>query len=232
MRDMLFETWTDVLRSSFFDLWLGAVEFVPSIIVAIIIFIIGWLIGAGLGRVIAQVIDSLKVDNALRTAGVEEVLNKAGFALHSGRFLGELVKWFVIIVFLVASLEVLGLTQVNIFLQQVVLLYLPQVIVAVLILLVAAVIAELARNVVVGAAKAAEMQSAKLLGTVARWAIWIFAILAALNQLAVATVFVQTLFTGVIVALALAFGLAFGLGGRDAAANYIEKLRDEISHKD
>jgi len=232
MRDMLLETWTQVLTRSFYDLWLGLVDFAPSVIVAIIIFVVGWLIGAGLGRVVAQVIDSLKVDNALRTAGFEEVLNKAGFGLHSGRFLGELVKWFVIVVFLVASLDVLGLTQVNIFLQEVVLLYLPQVIVAVLILLVAAVIAEVARNVVVGAAKAAEMRSAQLLGTVARWAIWIFAILAALNQLSVATVFVQTLFTGVVVALALAFGLAFGLGGQQAAANYIEKLRDEISHKD
>ncbi|MEX0917230.1 MAG: hypothetical protein WDZ90_01785 [Candidatus Paceibacterota bacterium] len=228
---MLIETWTEVLTRSFQDLWLGIVDFIPSIVVAIVIFLVGWLIGAGLGRVVAQVVQSLKVDNALRSAGLEEVTNRAGFSLNSGSFLGGLVKWFVIVVFLVAALDVLGLTQVNIFLQEVVLLYLPQVIVAVLILLVAAVIADVARNVVVGGAKAAGMDSARFLGSVTRWAIWIFAILAALNQLSVATAFVQTLFTGVVVALSLAVGLAFGLGGQDAAARYIEKLRSEISHK-
>lgn len=228
---MLIETWTEVLTRSFQDLWLGVVDFIPNVVVAIVIFIVGWLIGAGLGRVVAQVVGSLKVDNALRSAGLEEVTSRAGFSLNAGNFLGGLVKWFVIVVFLVAALDVLGLTQVNIFLQEVVLLYLPQVIVAVLILLVAAVVADVARNIVVGGAKAAGMDSARFLGSVTRWAIWIFAILAALNQLSVATAFVQTLFTGVVVAISLALGLAFGLGGQDAAARYIEKLRSEISHK-
>ena len=228
---MLLQTWTEVLQQSTQDIWLGIVTIVPSLIVASIIFVIGWIIGAVLGRVIAQIVDSLKVDNALRSAGFEEIFNRAGFNLNSGIFLGGLVKWFIIIIFLVASLDVLGLNQVNIFLQEVVLFYLPQVIVAVLILLVAAVIAEVARSVVTGTAKAANMLSANFLGSVAKWAIWIFAILAALNQLGVATAFVQTLFTGVIVALSLGFGLAFGLGGQQAAASYLEKLRSEVKEK-
>ena len=228
---MLLQTWTEVLQQSAQDLWLGLVSIVPSLLVALIIFVIGWIVGAVLGRVVAQIIGSLKIDNALRSAGFEETFNRAGFSLNSGGFLGGLVKWFVIIVFLVASLDVLGLSQVNVFLQEVVLLYLPQVIVAVLILLVAAVIAELARNLVTGAAKAANMLSANLLGSVAKWAIWIFAVLAALNQLGVATAFVQTLFTGVIVALSLGFGLAFGLGGQQAAASYLERLRGEVKDK-
>lgn len=226
---MLLNTWTEVLTQSLQDLWLGIVEFAPSLIVAIVIFVIGWVVGAVLGRVVSQVIGSLKVDNALRGAGLEDVLARAGFELNSGQFLGALVKWFVIIVFLVASLDVLGLTQVNIFLQEVVLLYLPQVIVAVLILLVAAVIAEVMQSIVVGAAKAAHMSSAQFFGRVTKWAIWIFAILAALNQLGVATAFVQTLFTGVVVAVSLALGLSFGLGGQDAAARYLERVRGEIA---
>ena len=160
---------------------------------------------------------------------MDDVMSRAGFTLDSGSFLGGLVKWFVIVLFLVASLEVLGLTQVNIFLQQVVLLYLPQVIVAVLILLVAAVVAEVVQSVVTGAAKAAGMSSARFLGTVSRWAIWVFAALAALGQLGVATPFVQTLFTGIVVALSLAFGLSFGLGGQDAAARFVDRLRNDIS---
>jgi len=228
---MLIQTWTEVLTQSFQDIGIGFIEFVPSLFVAFVIFIIGWVVGSVLGRVVGQIIKSLKVDNALRTAGFDEVLSRAGFELNSGGFLGGLVKWFIIIVFLVASLDVIGLTQVNIFLQQVVLLYLPQVIVAVLILLVAAVIADVMQNLVIGGAKAAHMTSAHFLGSVTKWAIWIFAILAALNQLGVATAFVQTLFTGIVVAVSLAVGLAFGLGGQDAAGRYLEKVRGEIAHR-
>ncbi len=132
--------------------------------------------------------------------------------------------------FLVASLEVLGLTQVNTFLQQVVLLYLPRVIVAVLILLVAVVIASAMQRVVVGAAKAADIRSANFLGSVTKWSIWVFAVLMALFQLGIAAPFVQTLFTGVVVALSIGFGLAFGLGGQDAAAGFLAKVRSEIKN--
>lgn len=223
----LLTSWAEVLNASFQNLFYGLVTFLPNLLVAVIIFVLGWLIGAGLGRVVAQVVNSLRVDQALRAAGVERVLERAGFSLSSGAFLGMLVKWFFIIVFLVAALEVLGLSQVTQFLTIVVLGYLPHVIVAVLILLVAAVLAEAVQRLVSGSARAANLSSANLLGSIARWAIWIFAILAALDQLGV-TPFVQTLFTGLVVALALAFGLAFGLGGQQEAARYLEKMREQI----
>ncbi len=226
---MLLNTWATVLTQSFQELSAGVISYIPSLIVALVIFIIGWLVGAGLGRIVAQIVRAARVDQALKSAGFDEVLSRAGFSLDSGAFLGGLVKWFVIVVFLVASLEVLGLTQVNAFLRDVVLSYLPQVIVAVLILLVAAVIAQVVQSLVTGAAKAAEMHSARFLGTMARWSIWIFAVLAALDQLQVATAFVQTLFTGVVVAIALALGLSFGLGGQAAAGRYIDRVREEIA---
>lgn len=224
---MFLTTWADVLTQSFQNLFYGLVAFIPNLIVALVIFVIGWLVGAGIGRLVAQVVSSIRVDQALRAAGVERVVERAGFTLNAGAFLGFLVKWFFIIVFLVAALDVLGLTQVTAFLTGVVLGYLPQVIVAVFILLVAAVIAEAAQRVVAGAARAANIRAANLLGAVARWAIWVFAILVALERLGVSPL-IQTLFTGIVVALSLAFGLAFGLGGQQAAARYIEKVQNEI----
>lgn len=224
---MFLSTWADVLTQSFQNLFYGIVAFLPNLIAALIIFVVGWLIGAGLGRVVSQIVSSLRVDQALRAGGVDRVVERAGFSLNSGAFLGMLVKWFFIVVFLVASLDVLGLTEVTVFLRTVVLGYLPQVIIAVLILLVAAVVAEAAQRVVAGSAAAAKLTSANFLGSIARWAIWIFAVLAALDQLGV-TPFIQTLFTGVVVALALAFGLAFGLGGQAAAAKAIEKMKEQI----
>lgn len=226
----MLDAWSSVLQGSFQDLWFGIAAFLPQLVVAVVIFAVGWAVGSLLGRVVSHIIGALKVDSLLESARVDQVLKRGGFALDSGRFVGGLVEWFVIVVFLVASLEVLGLTQVNTFLQQVVLLYLPRVIVAVLILLVAVVIASAMQRVVVGAAKAAEIRSANFLGSVTKWSIWIFAVLMALFQLGIAAPFVQTLFTGVVVALSIGFGLAFGLGGQDAAAGFLAKMRSEIKN--
>lgn len=219
-----------VLQSSFTDLWYTVVQFLPAILAAVIIFIIGWIVGIVLYRIVDQVVKVLRIDDALKAAGLNEVARDAGFTLNIGRFLGTLVQWFIVIVFLVASLDVLGLNRVTIFLQQVVLLYLPQIIVAVLILILAAIVAEAVKNIISSSARAAGAHSGNLAGTVAKYAIWITAVLAVLNQLGVATEFVQTLFTGLVVALSLAFGLAFGLGGKEAAARTIERIRGEIVH--
>ena len=216
------------MSQSFQSLFAGSVVLVSQLVIAIVIFIVGWLIGAGVGRVVEQIVNAIRVDHALKATGLESILARAGFNLSSGKFLGFLVKWFFIVVFLVASLDVLRLTTVNLFLSDVVLGYLPQVIVAVLILLVAAVIAEAARRVVEGSAKAAALHASGFLGKVAQYSIWAFALLAALAQLNVATAFVQTLFTGIVIAVSLAIGLAFGLGGQKAAERYIDRLSSEI----
>ncbi len=216
---------------SFQNLWVGVVGFVPNLVVAIIILILGWLIGALFGRAIWQVFKSLKVDDALRRAGFESFVRRGGIDLDSGAFVGGLVKWFVIVIFLVAALDVLGLPQVNFFLQDVVLGYLPRVITAVLVLLVAGVVGDITGRVVVTAVKTAGIESAHFAGAVAKWAIWVFAILVALSQLGIATAFSQTLFTGVVIAVSLALGLSFGLGGQEAASRFIERLRGEMSDK-
>ena len=228
---MVIQTWVQVLQQSFYNLLWGVINFIPNFLFAIIIFLLGWFIGSLLGRVVAEAVKAIRVDHALRGAGVEDVVHRAGYKLDSGVFLGTLVKWFVIIVFLMASLQLLGLAQVTFFLQQIVLSFLPQVIVAVLVLLVAAVVAEVAQGVVAGAARAAGIRSAGFAGTVAKWAIWGFAIIVALSQIGIATAYFQTLFTGLVVALSLAFGLAFGLGGQESAARFLEKTREGMHNK-
>ncbi|HRH22849.1 MAG TPA: hypothetical protein PLB51_02570 [Candidatus Paceibacterota bacterium] len=226
---MIVQTWGNTITEAFQGIWNGVVGIVPNLVAAFLIFVVGWVVAALLARLVAQIIKAIKVDQALDQAGLGVVVKRAGFNLDSGAFLGGLVRWFVIVAFLVASFEVLGLTQVNVFLQNVVLLYLPQVIVSVLILLVAVVIADAMQKVVVGSARAANVKSANFLGSVTRWAIWIFAILTVLVQLGIAVSFINTLFTGVVVALSIGFGLSFGLGGQDAARGFIEKMKQEIA---
>jgi len=219
------------LTLSFQNLWVGVVNFVPNLVIALVILILGWLVGALLGRAIAQVFRSLKVDEALRHAGFESVVRRGGMNLDSGAFIGGLVKWFVIVIFLVAAFDVLGLSQVNLFLQEVVLAYLPRVIVGALVILVAGVIGDVIERVVVTAAKSAGVRSAHFAGAVAKWAVWVFGILVALSQLGIATAFSQTLFTGIVVAISLALGLSFGLGGQEQAARFLERLRADMSGK-
>ncbi len=228
---MPIDIWSQSFERAFAQLSTGVLNFLPSLFFALAIFIIGWFVGILFGKFAAQIIRTLRIDNALRGAGVEEILRRGGFALDSGKFLGSLVEWFTILVFLVASLDVLGLSQINTFLLQDVLTYLPRVIIAVFVLLIATVIAEAMQRVVVGGAQAAEVRHANFLGKVTRWSIWGFAIMVALYQVGVAQALVQMLFTGFVVAFSLAVGLAFGLGGQDAAAKYLAHLTSEFSTK-
>ena len=228
---MIVQTWAQVLQQSFSNLLGSTIAFIPNLVFAVVVFVIGWFIGSLLGRVVAQAVRAVKVDHALKSAGVEGIVERAGYRLDSGVFLGNLVKWFVIIVFLMAALQALGLTPVTLFLTQVVVNFLPTVIVAVLIILVGAVIAELVQGVVTGAARAAGLRSAGFAGTIARWSIWVFAIIVALSPLGIAAQYFQTLFMGIVVALSLAFGLSFGLGGQEAAARFIEKTRGDMQHR-
>ena len=225
---MIVQNWANVLQESFNGMLSAVVGFIPNFVFAVIVFVIGWVLAWFVGNLIAQAVRAIRVDHALKSAGVDEVVSRAGYHLDSGAFLGALVRWFIILVFLIAALQILNLSQVTYFLQAVVVSFLPNVIIAVLILLVTAVIAEVAQGVVAGSARAAGITAAGFAGTAARWSIWIFGILAALSQLQIAQGILQTLFTGVVVALSLAFGLAFGLGGQDAASAFLSKVRAEI----
>ncbi len=227
---MILDTWGQVLNASFQNLWAGVITFIPNLIVALVILAIGWAIGAAIGKAIEHIVKAIKFDEALKRAGFEDFVKRSGLNLNSGRFLGSLVKYFIIVVFLIASFDVLGLDQVTAFLQQVVIGYLPQLIIAVLILLVGAVVGDVLGRIVVASARTASLTQANFLGTVARWAVWVFSILVALSQMGIAGAFIQTLFTGFVVAVSLALGLSFGLGGQAAAARSIEKVQHEIAH--
>lgn len=208
---------------------MGFMSFVPSLIGAVILFIIGWVVGSIIGKAVAQLFTSLKIDKIFQSAGADGLLEKAGMKLNVGGFIGMIVKWFTIVVFLMASLEILGLSQVNDFLREAVLFYLPKVVIAALVLIIATVIADTMKKLVKAGAQSMNVRSANMLGSVARYAIWIFAFIIALSELGIASAFMQILFTGLIGALAIAFGLAFGLGGKDAASRAVDRVSKEMS---
>ena len=227
---MLIQSWSQVFLLSLQGLWYGFIETFPRILLAIVIFIIGWIVATTLGKLVMMGVDALKLDKAFKNTGVDEALSRAGTHLHIGKIFGELVKWFIVIVFLVASLNILGLDQVTIFLQQV-LAYIPQVIIAALILVAGTILADFVRKLVSGSAQVANVRSAKMLGTIAYYAIWILAVVTALDKLGIFGYFGQILFTGLVVMIALAFGLAFGLGGKDVAGRWLSRVSDDLSSR-
>lgn len=225
---MFIQTWTEVVTASLQTLWSGFIGFLPNILGALIVFLIGWLIAALLGKLATQIFRTLRIDQILEKVGFKKSLERANLKLDSGKFIGELVKWFFIIVFLMAATDILNLPQVTEFLKQI-LFYIPHLIVAVIILLVAVLVANFLQKLVRASVEAAGLKSANFLAAVTKWGILVFAVLAALLQLGIIPALIQTIFIGLVAALAIGSGLAFGLGGKDLAAQLLSKLKRDVS---
>lgn len=215
------------LISALRDVAGGVAETAPKLIAALLFVVLGWVFGVAVGRVVHQLVEAVKADEWLTKAGVDKFLARAGYKLNTATFFAWLAKLFFIIVFLIAAFDILGLTQVNVYLSQV-LVYIPQVIVAAIILFVASIASDLLSGIVAGGTKAIGSRVSEMLGALTRWAIWTFAILTALSQLGIAPQYMYTIFAGFVAMLALAGGLAFGLGGKEAAAKLIKDIQEEV----
>ena len=219
------QSWTDVVVGSFATLWIGFMEYVPRIIGALIVLIIGLIVAAGLDALVERIFESIKLDMFLEKVGLKPVFERAGLKLRGAYFLGKLVYWFVVLGFLLAISDTLGLYALSGFLTSVV-NYIPNVIAAVLILLASLMLGHFLRRIVTASVLSAKLHAAHFLGTLVWWVVVVFGFLAALSQLNIAAQIVQTLITGFIAMLALAGGLAFGLGGKDYAGHLLNKLKD------
>ncbi len=224
-------TWGDVFNSSLQNLWLGFVGFTPRLVLAIIFFVVGWALGSLIARAFEHVFGTFKVDGLLRSIGVDNFFRRAGMNLNSGYFIGQVIKWFVIVVFLLPSLNLIGLDYVAYFLKEDVLEFLPRVIVAAFVLIVATVMADFLSKTVMAGSRAMNLKSTNMLGSLVKYTVWVFAFIIALGQLGVAPGYMNTLFAGLVGMLALGGALAFGLGGKEAAGRLLARIGEEMSHK-
>lgn len=224
------ESWSSAVTESLFGLWARFVAFLPALIGAIIIFVVGWIVAIAIGKIVTRMLEVLHVNQGMERIGLKKGLTKSGVRVDVSLFVGELTKWFLIIVFLMAATDVLGLNQITKFLNDV-LMYLPRIVVAAIILVIAVLLANFVYRLVQDGMRATGVISANAIAAFAKWAILIFAILAALVQLKVAEDMIMIVFQGVVAMLAIAGGLSFGLGGRDAAEDVIEKVQKELKGK-
>ena len=217
-----------IVQSAFADLWSSLLLFFPRFLGALIVFLIGLIIASLLKKLVMRVCDLLKLDMLAEKLEVKQMFQHAGVPLHISSLFGWIVKWFFVVVFLIAATDIMQWSEITSFLQQVV-FYLPNVIIAVIILLVGILVANFTRAVIKSAVEAGKLAGADFLATVSRWAILIFSFMAALVQLGIAEELIRILFTGLVAMLALAGGLAFGLGGKEHANHALTRLRKEMN---
>lgn len=220
----MFKASVDILGQALVDTGMTLIAFLPSVVIAIIIFALGWFSGSVLGKAVEHLVSALRVDRALHKAGFDTLSEKAGFHISVARFMGGIIKWLVIVAFTIASAEILGLSQVTQLLRDI-LVYIPQVIIAATILVISMLLGDFVGRLVSHSVKATGMNG-EMAAQMSKWSIIIIGgVFPALTQLRIATGLIEVLFTGVVFAVSLALGLAFGLGGRDAAARTIEKVK-------
>jgi len=215
--------WYRTLDGTFDGLWSATSSVMPNVAIALILILAGYVLAGIVKKVVKKIINAFPVNRLMERGGVTDLVARSGYTLDVGAVFGVLAKWFILIVFFMAALDVLNLQQASRFLYDV-LGYLPNVIVSTVIIFIGLTLSGIVQNIVTGAARTAHFKAAELLGKIARVAIIVFAVLAALNQLQIATELVQMLFAGIVFATSLALGLAFGLGGKEAAARYLDSI--------
>ena len=221
------QDWTSVTLESLQNLWQGFLGFIPKLVGAIIIFLIGWFVAIWIGKLVAEILRKLRLDRIFEKGKWDEALEKADFRMKMSDFIGGIVKWVLIIVFLLAAVEILGLTQFAIFLRAIV-GWLPNLVVAAAIFVVAVIVADISEKLVRAIVGKMNVNYVNLIGNIVRWAIWIFAILAILSQLGVAKDIVQIVVTGFVALIVISCSIAFGLGGKDLAREVLENFRGKF----
>lgn len=222
--------WYIITTQALQRVWLAFLNFIPNLIAAIIVFVVGWLIAGGIGKLISAILTRLRFNKIFEKGDWREALERAEIKVNPSEFIGSIVKWILVIVVLLISVEILGLTQFAILLQKLI-VWLPNLAVAIAIFVVAIILVDILDKVIRASVKKIGIKYVEVLGVLTRWAIYIFAGLAILVQLGVATTLINTLIIAFFGMIALAFGLAFGLGGKESAAKLIEDLVRKVSEK-
>lgn len=202
-------------------------EVLPQVLWAILLFLIGLFISKWIGRLVTKFLNRARLNQALKRLNWEEALSKVNIRLNAPKFFGGIVKWFFIILFLMASVEILGMVQFSQFLEKVI-TYFLNIFIAIIIFIITVFLADFSQKIVIGSLKKEKITYSRVLGKSIAWTVWILAVLAILYQLKIVPTLILSLFIGVIALVVITVGIAFGLGGKDLAARILKELEDKI----
>lgn len=212
--------WSEALLTSLAAALALFMSAIPKVIGFAVILIIGWLIASAVAKAVAALLRAVKFNDLATRGGFTGFVQKMGVHQDASGFLANVAKWFIRLIVLVSAFDALGLPAVSQVLQSL-LLWLPNLVAALVVLVIAGLAANALAGLVRGATAESGLGSPDLLATITKVAVWAFAIVIAVNQLGIATTLINTLFMAVVGAVALALGLAFGLGGRETAAQIV-----------
>ena len=220
--------WIDITIESLKGVWEGFIDFIPRLVGALILFIIGWIISVAIGKLVAEILRKIKFNKIFEKGGWKLALEKAEIKVDASGFIGAIFKWVLMIVFLAAAIEILGFVQLTGFLTDV-LNYLPNVIVAAFIFVIAVIIADILEKVVRAAVESVKVGYGQIVGAIVKWSIWVFAILAILSQLKIeAAGWIVNLINIVFIGIVAMMAIAFGLGGKEVAAEIVRNLKNKF----
>lgn len=217
---------TDLITSSANQFWQAIGDFVPALLGAIVLIILGVLVAKLVEAVLVKVLQLLKVDKLKKNQKVANTLKETGLDIDVIGLLGRVAFWVVVVIFAMAAVEVLGLSAMRDVLREL-LGYLPSVLAAVVVLTVTIAGARLLRDAVTITLKQMSVDYAGIVGSVAHWAIIVFGVIMTVDQLGFDTTIITTNVTVVVAGVMLGLALAFGLGGRNQAEKLLEDLRDK-----
>jgi len=210
------------------------VAFIANLLLAVVVFVIGYLISIGIGKLVAEVLKSVKFNKLFEKEGWRRSLQRANVEVNPSEFIGVIFKWVFVIVSLLIAVDVLKLTAFAGFLTQV-LDYLPNVVVAVLVFVVAVVISDIVEKVIRATVERLKVGYGYVASSIVKWAIWVFTFFLILDLLLPESLLIKTLYTsivyGIVAALALGVGLAIGLGGKDTAGKIIADMYKKIEER-
>jgi len=212
----------DTLTESFNSAVASLIDALPTIIGALLILLVGWIVGRAVGGFVTTILTRVGADQRFSQYAGSVYGSTAG-AMAPSRLFGLLARWFIYLVFFIAAANFLGWPQVSSLLNAFV-AWLPNLVAAVVILIAAPVIGQVLRATIESSAAGMGMGGASLVGRLAQWGVILFGVLAALAQVGIADTLVTTLFTGIVAALAISLGVAFGLGGRDVASEIVRSV--------
>jgi mechanosensitive ion channel-like protein len=201
---------------------------IPSIVGALLLLVIGWIVAGIVGGLVTRLLRKVGLDQLATKAGITAFLQRARMKLDAAGLVGGIITWYVRLIFVVMAANAVGITAVSAVLNQII-GFIPNLLVALLILGAFAWLAGVVRNLVTGATETAGVQNSGALATLAYATVLGFGIVAAASQIGVAATLINILFTGVVAAVALALALAFGLGGREEAAQVLKDWRGQAS---
>ena len=222
--------WENLIVEPVREMLTKIMAYLPVLLGALVILIIGWLVAKAIRRIEDWLLKTIRFDALADKAGISEVLRKGNLKTTAREVVSGLVYWLIMIMVLVMVVNALGLPKASDILASL-FAYIPKVIGALFVLVVAMFLANFVSGIVLTAAGNANLPKPQLLAGISRWAIIIFAATISLAQLGIAPLLVTATFNIILGGICLALALAFGLGGKDTAARYLEELRKNCCRK-